>query len=105
MERDVNWVNQTAKGEFDLLMEPGENRFRSLRWDLNDLDPQDISCGNWGVWAMRGKRYVWLLMSLLRMSANDFIDMRRRGKMLNDDDDDEENEVFMYICIIDNKHS
>jgi len=43
-------------GEMDLLMEPGENRFRSLRWDLNDLDPQDISCGNWGIWGFRGKR-------------------------------------------------
>ncbi len=58
MERDVKWVEETAKGEFDLLMEPGENRFRSLRWDLNLYDPADITCGNWGVWAFRGKRYV-----------------------------------------------
>ncbi|KAK4639049.1 translational activator for mitochondrial COX1 [Podospora bellae-mahoneyi] len=57
MERDVAWVNKTAHGEFDMLLEPGENRFRSLRWDLNDLDPQDVSAGNWGVWAFRGKRY------------------------------------------------
>lgn len=58
MQRDVDWVNKTCGGEFDILLEPGENRFRSLRWDLNDLDPQDVSCGNWGVWAFRGKRYV-----------------------------------------------
>ncbi|KAH8595806.1 zinc-finger of mitochondrial splicing suppressor 51-domain-containing protein [Bisporella sp. PMI_857] len=57
MERDIDWVRKTVGGEMDILMEPGENRFRSLRWDLNDLDPQDISCGNWGVWAFRGKRY------------------------------------------------
>ncbi|CAI0645434.1 unnamed protein product [Colletotrichum noveboracense] len=57
MERDIEWVRKTAAGEFDILLEPGENRFRSLRWDLNDLDPQDVSCGNWGVWAFRGKRY------------------------------------------------
>ncbi|KAI1327860.1 PXA domain-containing protein [Xylariaceae sp. FL0255] len=56
MDRDIEWVNKTCRGEFDLLMEPGENTFRSLRWDLNDLDPQDINCGNWGVWAFRGKR-------------------------------------------------
>ncbi|KAI1502253.1 PXA domain-containing protein [Biscogniauxia marginata] len=55
MERDIEWVNKTCRGEFDMLMEPGENIFRSLRWDLNDLDPQDVSCGNWGVWAFRGK--------------------------------------------------
>ncbi|KAI1807912.1 zinc-finger of mitochondrial splicing suppressor 51-domain-containing protein [Daldinia bambusicola] len=57
MDRDIEWVRKTCGGEFDMLMEPGENIFRSLRWDLNDLDPQDISCGNWGVWAFRGKRY------------------------------------------------
>lgn len=59
MERDWRWVMEKCAGEVDLLMEPGENIFRSLRWDLNDLDPQDISCGNWGVWAFRGKRYVF----------------------------------------------
>ena len=58
MNRDKQWVYDTMGGEVDLLMEPGENRFRSLRWDLNDRDPGDISCGNWGVWAFRGKRYV-----------------------------------------------
>lgn len=57
MERDIAWVKEQARGEADLLLEPGENRFRSLRWDLNDLDPGDVSCGNWGVWAFRGKRY------------------------------------------------
>jgi splicing suppressor protein 51 len=57
MERDVEWVKKKSAGEFDILLEPGENTFRSLRWDLNDLDPQDVSCGNWGVWAFRGKRY------------------------------------------------
>ncbi|KAH8673672.1 zinc-finger of mitochondrial splicing suppressor 51-domain-containing protein [Xylariales sp. PMI_506] len=57
MERDIDWVSQTCRGEFDILLEPGENTFRSLRWDLNDQDPQDVTCGNWGVWAFRGKRY------------------------------------------------
>ncbi|GFP52230.1 protein MSS51, mitochondrial [Trichoderma asperellum] len=57
MERDVEWVNKKSGGEFDVLLEPGENTFRSLRWDLDDMDPQDITCGNWGVWAFRGKRY------------------------------------------------
>ncbi|KAI9675639.1 MAG: translational activator for mitochondrial COX1 [Caeruleum heppii] len=57
MQRDKDWVEKTMGGEVDMLMEPGENRFRSLRWDLNDLDPQDVSCGNWGVWGFRGKRY------------------------------------------------
>jgi mitochondrial splicing suppressor protein 51 len=57
MWRDINWVQEQVGGEMDMLLEPGENRFRSLRWDLNDLDPQDVSAGNWGTWAFRGKRY------------------------------------------------
>ncbi|CRG91517.1 Protein MSS51, mitochondrial [Talaromyces islandicus] len=57
MERDINWVHDKCAGEFDVLLHPGENRFRSLRWDLNDLDPLDVSAGNWGVWGFRGKRY------------------------------------------------
>ncbi|EON62275.1 hypothetical protein W97_01496 [Coniosporium apollinis CBS 100218] len=57
MQRDLSWVKERMGGEVDVLLEPGENRFRSLRWDLNDLDPQDVSCGNWGVWGFRGKRY------------------------------------------------
>lgn len=50
-------MEKREKGEMDVLLEPAENIFRSLRWDLNDLDPGDISCGNWGIWAFRGKRY------------------------------------------------
>lgn len=81
MQRDSDWVHETAKGEFDVLLEPGENRFRSLRWDLNDQDPGDISCGNWGVWAFRGKRYVlssryWSGLVETNMGAG----MRRRRR-------------------------
>jgi splicing suppressor protein 51 len=67
LERDINWVSEKCRGEFDVLLEPGENIFRSLRWDLNDQDPHDVSCGNWGLWAFRGKRYVlslWVVFVL-----------------------------------------
>ncbi|KAL8746193.1 MAG: hypothetical protein Q9190_001746 [Brigantiaea leucoxantha] len=57
MARDKEWVFDKMKGEVDMLIEPRENIFRSMRWDLNDLDPGDVSCGNWGLWAFRGKRY------------------------------------------------
>jgi splicing suppressor protein 51 len=36
MIRDVKWVNEECTGEFDILLEPGENRFKSLRWDINE---------------------------------------------------------------------
>lgn len=83
MERDIDWVKETVGGEMDMLMEPGENRFRSLRWDLNDFDPQDISCGNWGVWAFRGKRYVQPSYShaYLENKLMTVLDTRRREKM------------------------
>ncbi|KAI5293874.1 translational activator for mitochondrial COX1 [Ascosphaera acerosa] len=57
MQRDIDWVKAKCKGEVDLLLEPGENIFRSLRWELNDARPHDVTSGNWGVWAFRGKRY------------------------------------------------
>ncbi|KAF8532909.1 zinc-finger of mitochondrial splicing suppressor 51-domain-containing protein [Trichophaea hybrida] len=57
MNRDVQWVKEKCKDEFDMLLEPGENRFKSLRWDINDADPTDLTQGNWGIWSFRGKRY------------------------------------------------
>lgn len=57
MQRDLAWVENTVGGEMDILLRPGENRFRSLRWEVNDLDTSDVSAGNWGVWSFRGKRY------------------------------------------------
>lgn len=57
MKRDIEWVEKEVGGEMDLIIKPSENRFRSLRWDINDADPGDVSCGNWGVWGFRGKRY------------------------------------------------
>ncbi|KAL7275179.1 translational activator for mitochondrial COX1 [Rhizina undulata] len=57
LKRDVEWVGEKCKGEYDVLLEPGSNRFRSLRWDINDVDPSDLTQGNYGVWAFRGKRY------------------------------------------------
>jgi len=79
MERDIAWVKKTVGGEMDMLMHPGENRFRSL----NDLDPQDISCGNWGVWAFRGKRFV-ICPELLYIFTDASADMRQPEKILNE---------------------
>jgi hypothetical protein len=84
MQRDWKWVMEKCAGEVDLLMEPGENKFRSLRWDLNDLDPQDISCGNWGIWAFRGKRYAVLQpVAKLNILTDCTTDMKLPTKMQN----------------------
>ena len=82
MERDAKFVKETVGGEMDMLLEPGENIFRSLRWDLNDLDPQDVSCGNWGLWGFRGKRFV--VNTLVRAIMTDHTPgTRRQGKTLD----------------------
>jgi splicing suppressor protein 51 len=57
LEQDLNLLQTRYGNDLDVLLEPGENIFRSLRWDLNDLDPHDITCANWGLYAFRGKRY------------------------------------------------
>lgn len=36
LSRDVDWVKRKCEGEFDVLLEPQENRFKSLRWDMNE---------------------------------------------------------------------
>lgn len=71
MQRDMRWVMDRCGGEVDLMLEPGENLFRSLRWDLNDLDPHDVSCGNWGVWGFRGKRFVLFRFPLPYVSSRE----------------------------------
>lgn len=82
MERDRKWVEEKMGGEVDILMEPGENKFRSLRWDLNDYDPADLSCGNWGVWAFRGKRYA--LFFALSSSDIKLTNQHRYEAMMHD---------------------
>jgi len=70
MQRDLKWVEEKVGGEMDILMTPGENKFRSRKWDINDYDPADVSCGNWGVWAFRGKRYVPSKFPMIEYKAN-----------------------------------
>ncbi|KAH7128810.1 zinc-finger of mitochondrial splicing suppressor 51-domain-containing protein [Dendryphion nanum] len=57
MQQDIDHLKKRYGNEMDFLMEPGENLFRSLKWDLNDMDPHDVNASNWGLYAFRGKRY------------------------------------------------
>jgi len=59
LERDVKSLDKVpgVRGEYDLLMEPGENGFGSLKWEPADFDPRVMVRVNWGIWAIRGKRY------------------------------------------------
>jgi splicing suppressor protein 51 len=59
LERDVKSLDKVpgVRGEYDLLLEPGENGFGSLKWEPADFDPRVMVRVNWGIWAIRGKRY------------------------------------------------
>ncbi|KAJ9479303.1 Protein MSS51, mitochondrial [Pseudozyma hubeiensis] len=59
VERDVLAFESVdgVRGEFDWLITPGENVFASQQWAVADFDPRVAVKANWGVWAVRGKRY------------------------------------------------
>ncbi|WFD31467.1 translational activator for mitochondrial COX1 [Malassezia sp. CBS 17886] len=59
IERDVLAFESVdgVSGEFDWIVTPGENIFASQQWAIADFDTRIAVKANWGVWAVRGKRY------------------------------------------------
>lgn len=57
MKNDIKAVEQDYQGEFDWIMKPSVNEFRSLKRDVNMLDLRQSIFANYGIWAIRGKRY------------------------------------------------
>ncbi|KAE8246431.1 hypothetical protein A4X06_0g5018 [Tilletia controversa] len=59
VERDVLAFESVegVRGEFEWLITPGENVFASRQWVIADFDPRVAVKSNWGLWAVRGKRY------------------------------------------------
>lgn len=59
VERDVLAFESVdgVSGEFDWLVTPGENVFASQQWAVADFDTRIAVKANWGLWAVRGKRY------------------------------------------------
>ena len=59
VERDVLAFESVdgVSGEFDWLLTPGENAFASQQWAIADFDTRIAVKANWGLWAVRGKRY------------------------------------------------
>jgi len=52
-------INESSKKklEYDWLLTPGENPFRSLKRDINANDVRDSIFSNWGIFGIRGKKY------------------------------------------------
>ncbi|CED82842.1 hypothetical protein [Phaffia rhodozyma] len=57
VERDVKSLEglEDVDGQFDWLLNPGENFFASERWEVADFDPRVMVKTNWGIWGIRGK--------------------------------------------------
>ncbi|KAL1917576.1 uncharacterized protein VTP21DRAFT_3969 [Calcarisporiella thermophila] len=56
-EEDVRAIEEDQKNEFDWLMHPTENIFRSLKQDIDITDLRKGIYSNWGVCGIRGKKY------------------------------------------------
>lgn len=56
VNRDIKAFEQYQM-EYDWILKPGENRFRSLKRDVNLEDVRQQIFANWGIWGFRGKRY------------------------------------------------
>ncbi|CAO3699018.1 unnamed protein product [Rhizopus microsporus] len=57
MMNDVAAVEQDYQGEFDWVLKPTVNEYRSLKRDVNLMDLRQTIFANYGIWGIRGKRY------------------------------------------------
>lgn len=57
LTRDWDWLMGNFGEELDVLMKPTENLFKSQKWELNDLNPQEVYQFNQQLFGFRGKRY------------------------------------------------
>ncbi|KAI8969092.1 zinc-finger of mitochondrial splicing suppressor 51-domain-containing protein [Mycotypha africana] len=54
---DIKAVEQDHANEFDWLLKPTVNEFRSLKRDVNLMDLRQTAFANHSIWGIRGKRY------------------------------------------------
>ncbi|KAG0668523.1 translational activator for mitochondrial COX1 [Maudiozyma exigua] len=54
---DVDILQKKYGKELDMLMEPTKNIFGSTKWELNDMNPQEVYQFNMYIAGYRGKRY------------------------------------------------
>lgn len=57
LDSDYKWLQDNFQKDMDILMTPVENTFKSTKWELNDLNPQEVYQFNQWLFGFRGKRY------------------------------------------------
>ncbi|GME77269.1 unnamed protein product [Ambrosiozyma monospora] len=57
IDNDFQWVTENYNKEMDVLMDKTPNLFGSTKWELNDLNPQEVFQFNQQIFGFRGKRY------------------------------------------------
>ncbi|KAI7872903.1 hypothetical protein BDF14DRAFT_1750040 [Spinellus fusiger] len=57
MASDIKAVEEDYAGDFDWVLKPTANAFRSLKRDVDLTDLRHTIHANWGIWGIRGKRY------------------------------------------------
>ena len=57
IRQDMRLLTKQFGSQMDLLMDPVENLYKSTKWELNDLDPQEVYQFNMYIAGYRGKRY------------------------------------------------
>ncbi|KAG1487014.1 hypothetical protein G6F46_009705 [Rhizopus delemar] len=55
MDSDIKAVEQDY--QFDWILKPTVNEYRSLKRDVNLMDVRQTILANYGIWGIRGKRY------------------------------------------------
>lgn len=57
IDRDYEWLKNNYNDDMDILFEKRENLFGSTKWELNDMNPQEVFQFNQQIFGFRGKRY------------------------------------------------
>ncbi|EMR11003.1 hypothetical protein PNEG_00604 [Pneumocystis murina B123] len=57
IQRDINFLKKKYENDYDVLLKPIENRFKSIKWDVSILDPRDMIQANAYISGFRGKKY------------------------------------------------
>ncbi|KAH9469887.1 hypothetical protein Pst134EA_007159 [Puccinia striiformis f. sp. tritici] len=59
VQRDINALESVVDiaDQFDWLLNPGQNVFSSMKWEVAEFDPRVAVKSNYAIWGIRGKRF------------------------------------------------